>query len=1226
MRRIKGTAAAICTLALSVLLIAPAGAHAGAPSLLTRIPEDRTASGVGAAELENPRAVAADPDTGRIYVTDRRNARVSEYDAWGLFVKAWGWGVADGSPEPQTCGPVEPEGKPDPSLCRAGIVGDGAGQFGLLAGGIAVDDEGNVWVGDLENRRIQKFSPAGDFLLMLGGDVNKTKVTAGAPQAERDVCLAGPDVCGAGTAGSGPSQLTIGHQDFIAYNPALDAIVVGGADRIQIFNLNGTFREQINFEGALAAFDGRTVEGLDVGAAGDIYLTVQGLPDVYKLSSGGVPLAPGKPGESSFEVTSPAAVAVDVNGRVYAVERVALAASHVVGFDASGELTDGMAPADEFAREGANDLVGLSSNMCGGSAGPNLYVTHFVDGSHSYVSLFGPPPAGCGPPPERPPEILDQFATSAGTDRATVKARINPRYWNDTTYYVEYGTGKCTEGGCTLTQPIPPGALLTTQVVNAPIDTAGVLLGGLLPGTTYHFRFVADSGGGEPVYGIDPDGKDGPQLPSPTEGLEETFTTFVAPRDPDACPNDALRSGPGANLPDCRAYELVSPLDKGNTDVGLLRERRFTELNQAAPSGNRFTFSSIAAFGDPEGGSYISQYLAGRDPATGWGTEIISPERTTPPLDGEIALTNEFKAFTEDLCQAWLRHNSASRLTPDAVLEYPNIYRRDNCAEPPTYEAITTEEPPTVPADKYSNLQLKGFSDDGSHTIYVADDKLHPDAPEVGAGELLLYERTAGQTRFVCYLPGETPTGPCAAGTNGIIGPDFSILDNAISADGSHIFWTATAGSSGLAKAGPLYVRIDGTETVAISDTVELGARAFFWTASEDGSKAIFEIASGTLAGNLYEFDVATETPRLIAEDVEGPMGFSEDAARIYFASTQDLDDTGPAGAGEHNLYLYEAGEGGGPGSFTFIGELATQDIGGIGSIKLEGPPTPIQRQPAGRWATVSEDGRFAAFMSSASLTEQENRDAASGEPSAEVFRYDAEGGDLRCVSCSPTGARPTAANMGTSADLRLAASRLPGWTMNFHSPHVLSTDGQRIFFESIQALVPRDTNGAWDVYQWEAPGKGSCSVDDATFDADAGGCVELISSGRSPADSEFLDADPSGNSAFIATQASLLGIDYGLNDVYAARIGGGFPEPEQPAECEGEACQSPPPPPPATTPGSFSHHGPPNPKAKPRPRRCPKGKRRVRRAGKVKCVAKKRKASKGSKGRKASKSGRAAR
>jgi len=1085
--------------------------------------------------------------------------------------------------------------------------------------GVTVSPDGSVFVYDAANLRVQKFSPTGKFLLMFGGDVNQTKVAASAPQEQRDVCPVDPDdVCGAGTSGSGPSQLASTINDFIAYDAAIDAIVVGGADRIQIFDLDGAFREQIDFEGLLAAFDGLAVEALDVDPEGNIYLALDGLPDVYKLSTIGVPMAPGKPGESSFAAQNPMAVAVDAQGSVYVTETGSppFAGKYVLGYEPTGVPILGMERGDRFGETEIDvfpqfdiglikdDVVGLGTAFCAGSGGPDLFVlrsNQLGDGParHSYVTAFGSAPIGCEPPPLRPPDIVAQLATAVGTESATVKAQINPRFRADTTYHVEYGTGKCSEGGCDKTQPLPPGALLTSKVVNATLTTAGVLLGGLAPNTTYHYRFVAESSGGAPVFGIDPDGN-GPKGPTPADGLEGSFTTFALPRDPDPCPNDAVRGGPSATLPDCRAYELVSPLAKGNTDIGLLREGRFTELNQAAPSGDRFTFSSIAAFGKLEGGAYISQYLAERGPA-GWGSESISPARTTPPLDGEIALTNEFKGFSADLCQAWLRHNSAARLTSDAALEYPNIYRRSNCAAPAVYEAITTEKPPGRTPDKYSNLQLKGFSEDGSHAIYVADAKLHKDALSVEPGELLLYEHVAGETRFVCHLPSGKATKPCAAGTNGINGPDFSNLENAISADGSHIFWTAYGGASAFSKPGTLYVRIDGKETVPVSGSVT-SARSFFWTAAEDGSKAIFEVFEGPLQGNLYEFDVATETATLIAEDVEGPMGASEDASRIYLASTADLDGAGPASDGADNLYLYKAG-----GGLNFIAALANQDIGSVGGIKLDGPPTPIQRQPAGRWATVSADGRFAAFTSSAVLTGFDNRDAASGLPAAEVYRYDSGSGELRCVSCNPTGARPTGTNLGTSTEPRPAAARLPGWEINFHSPRVLSSDGSRVFFESIEALVPTDTNGAWDVYQWEAPGKGTCSTDDPTYGAEAGGCVDLISSGRSSADSTFLDADPSGESAFISTQASLVGSDYGLNDVYVARVGGGFPEPERPAECEGEACQSPPPPPPAVTPGSFSHEGPPDPTVKPKPRRCPKGKRRVRRAGKVRCVPKRR-------------------
>lgn len=1205
-RRVAALVAKAGGLAVLAMLAMAPFVRAAAPPFLLQIPEGGVAPGTGAGQLGNPRGMAADENTGRLYVGELNNARVSEYTAWGLFVKAWGWGVADGSAALQTCGPVEPEGTPEPSACQRGIEGDEAGQF-RRPSGIAVDGDGNVYVFDPVALRVQKFDSNGNFLLMFGGKVNKTKTEDGAPEDEQNVCpIESGDVCQAGASGVAQSHFTTvaanPSLDYIAFDPAANTIVVGDADRIQIFNTDGSFKQLIGFDGDLAAFSEKGVQSLEVDSMGNIYFALVGTEDVYKISPSGAPLAPGKPLETSFQAEDPRGIALDATNAVYVVDDPLGLGSKVLKFDAAGsQLLPTKAEEESGDFFPHKSFLGLrfnaaAVNLCEGSDAPgNLYLASFEFGKTAAVDAYGTPPIGCEPPPERPPEIVDAHTASVSETSATVKAQINPKFWADTTYYVEYGTGKCSEAACASTQPAPPGSILTDEVLSAPVNTAGVQLTGLAFGTTYHYRFVAQSGGGGPVF-----------------GPERTFRTFDEPDPLKSCStNNVPRTKLSARLPNCRAYELVSPLNKEGRDAGMLGEERFIERNQSAPSGERFAFSAFAAFADPESAPYVSQYVSSRG-ASGWSSEAISPPRTNPSVATLAGLSNEFKGFSEDLCYAWFQHNSISRLAPDAVLGYPNLYRRANCAEPPAYEAITTVEPPDREPKQYFSTIPKGFSADGSHTIFVADDKLHPDAPPAEQGELRLYERTGGETRFVCYLPNGTPyPEECSAGTlAGISGPDMSSLRNAISDDGSRIFWTAYSGTtvSKFAHPGRLYVRIDGNRTVAVSESVSSDP-AFFWTATEDGSKAIFEFVEGARKGELYEFDVDSETATLIAKGVEGPMGASDDLSRIYFASSEDLDETGPGVKGAHNLYLYDATAEEGAGDFTLVMALSGGDIGGL-SVTVAGPARPIHRLPPGRGATVTPDGSRVAFMSVASPTPTgyDNRDSINGKPAVEVYRYDAESGDLRCISCNPTGARPTGMAIVDSS----VAARIQGWEMNFHAPRVISQDGSRIFFESFEALVGRDTNGTWDVYQWEELGKGGdagCTEDRKTFSEETGGCVDLISSGESSARSIFLDADPSGDSIFLSTQSSLVGRDPGLNDVYAARVGGGFPEPQRRPDCDESDCQNSPPAPVQPTPNSSTHRAPAPQPTKPKPRRCKRGFRKVKRRGKVRCVKKRKRA-----------------
>jgi DNA-binding beta-propeller fold protein YncE len=1093
--------------------------------------------------------------------------------------------------------------------------GASAGQF-TRPTGIALDSNGNVYVFDErsegeENARVQKFDPQGDFLLMFGGEVDKTTHANLCTKVGQEA----GDECGIGVPGTANAHFTPLPQGFeevagsyLAFSA--NTLFVGDRGRIQEFNLDGTFKSKIDFEEKeLKELEGKTVRALASDSAGNLYLAVVAGQNVYELDPAGNLL-------KSFKLKRPHAVALDVEGNLYVIDNppgfgTTELEPRVVEFDPSGKEV--IPFAEEFAAPADGAILrGIATNVLGptspASTKPgNLYTT-FENGPDSYLEVYGPPPIEFGPPPLHPPEIKAQYAVSVDTRGAELRAQINPRFWADTDYYVQYGTGECSKGGCQ-EQPLAPGARLTNQIVSTTLTTKSVLLSNLVPGTTYHYRFVAESTGGGPVFGVG--GKPG------LDGGESTFRTLPLPTEAESCRgNQQFRGGASAALPDCRAYEMVSPVEKNNGDIITAPNTISfpTSLVQSATSGSKFTYSAIRSFGDPEGAPYTSQYLAARDPGTGWSTEAISPPRTTLVLEFTGTTDNEYKAFSEDLCTAWLRHDSEPPLAGGAVLGFLDLYKRENCdAGRGTYETLTPVKPPDRIPDEYAELELQGVSADGSHAIYVAPDNLTKDAPNIGEGtpdqqsdNPQLYEYAGGQLRFLCYLPnGSKSTLACSAGSHDRVGANEgrrANLHNAVSADGARVYWTET--TSGLGS-GTLYLRenadqaqskISGgkcSEPAKACTYLVSSEPALFWGAAANGSKAVFTTGEPKAGnGKLFEFDAThnEEPPTLIAEGVAGVMGMSENASRVYFVSTEVLD-TG-AKAGQPNLYLHEDG-----GSTSYVATLAADDVR-LGTLAS----TPVEWRPVFRTSRVSADGSHVAFMSTASLTGYDNSDANSGEEDTEVYLYDANAKQLICASCNPSGARPSGRKLlspnGHESGL-WGAAKIPGWERSLYASRLLSDDGKRLFFESYEALVPSDTNGAGDVYEWEAAGKGSCSEDDATFSQNTGGCVDLISSGKSPRDSIFLDASPGGEDVFVATLSSLLPQDDGLVDVYDARINGGFSSPEPPRPpCEGEACQSPQGPPVDPTPSSSTFHGPGN----RRGRACRKGARKVHSHGKTRC------------------------
>jgi hypothetical protein len=575
----------------------------------------------------------------------------------------------------------------------------------------------------------------------LSEGANTVTVATAVPGGGPEICKAAAgDACKAGVEGVANGQF--GNWSFggpIAVDTngtetaSDDTIYVGDTNRIQKFDSEGAYEGQIPLAG-------ETVQSLAVDPnTGNLFVARRG-SEVSKDDV--LALHPDGEEECTLKVARPNAIAASSTGEVWVVSArkggTPPIAMQIVQFNA-----ESCAETDRFnaEEEGFSRSDGIATSSACGVEGADFFVTN-TDSTNPFVRLYGPPPdAEVCPPPEVAPTISSQHALSADTDGAVVRAKINPHFWPDTSYYVQFGTGKCSQGGCQETT-LFPGSSLAAGTTNQDVLTQGVFLGGLAPDTTYHYRFVAQSKGGGPVYGEDPDGE-GPGKADAADGVEGTFHTLPAPYQPKTdCPNQAFRTGSAAHLPDCRAYELVSPLDKNNSDVSAPASGTH---DLSSSDGDSLTYTTLAAaYGDPLSGALTHQYISARDPAAGWQTRSIAPPSKLPLLYnvGDVLFhESQFRAFSEDLCGGWVVQDSDLALAPGAPPGVPNLYRRDDCGEGEgNYELITTAAPPgwglDFEEDSLYVPKVQGFSADEGLTVLRAPAALSAEAARV--------ERTCG--------------------------------------------------------------------------------------------------------------------------------------------------------------------------------------------------------------------------------------------------------------------------------------------------------------------------------------------------------------------------------------------------------------------------------------------------------------------------------------------------
>jgi NHL repeat len=1175
-------------------------------------------SGSGAGQFAVTSGVAVD-SAGDVYVVDKSdNRRVQKFDSQGHFLRTWGKDVNSGiSGDPDLCTNV---GAPT-DVCQGGVEGTGPGQFGAWEVGsfIAVDSNGTgtvvddeVWVGD--QNRIQRFDTEGAYqgeialpgetVLSLAvddtGDLYAT-YRLGESSPKENVRKLDPDSPAPATPVREfpvkvPTAVAVDSEGSVyVFDQSAVQPTEPTKDRppVLVFDAEGKKTDEFGKDEFNASTGLATNLCAGSEAPGNLYVT--GLAGFYfggasVRAYGTAPLGclSVRTTEASGIEETTATLNGEVNPRGAAVSEcrfeygpTAAYGSTAPCLEAPAEIGTGTGPVPVHA-----DLSGLSPGT----------VQHFrllarvsgatEKGEDETFKTLGPPAIG------------GEHTASVTFTEATLRGRVNPEGF-PTSYRFQYVDQASFEAeGFANPQQTPSPPIGSDRAEHSAIAN----LSGLVPGTTYHWRILATN--------------TALQNGGLTVGQERSFATYRLPAPQTDCPNQALRTDAAAFLPDCRAYEMVSPIDKNGGDIVASTERSAGEhfaYNQASLDGSRITYTVSPAFADQPASFYFNQYLAGRT-ASGWGTSgINNPVAKPPPGSGFYGLLRYYGAFSADLCGGWLWvQGSTPLLTSESQEGFNNLYRRDLCGEG-GYETVTDVLPASGTGSEYVNqTSIQGASEDSRHFLFTAEGALTPDAA-TGTNKQV-YDRFEGGVHLVSVLPpGEADPANAVVGS-GIEGN----LDRAVSNDGSRVYWTSGTGK--------IYLREHPEQGIVGGECSEAGiacttpvstSNALFWTAASDGSAALYSEGNlGNAEASLHEFSVQGP-PRVIAAHVKGVAGASEDLSRIYFVSTEAL--TGPqensegdtAQAGEPNLYLDEEG------TLSFVATLLEIDVGATKSIvpaEAEAEArvyNVVSALPRLRASRVTPDGGRIVFESRAPLSGYDNVDPANGEPLIEIFTYEA-GGELECLSCNPAGASPSGREQPITfaypreslATNVYASGWIPAWENPLHASRVVSDNGGRVFFHSYEALLPRDANGAMDVYEWEEPGVGSCTEESPNFFAENGGCIELISTGESSFESEFWDASADGSDVFFTTESSLVPQDPGSIDIYDARVGGGFAQHVQPPECEGEACQSPPAPPDDPTPASAAFQGAGNVNEASTTSRCPKGKRKVRRKGKARCVA----------------------
>lgn len=797
--------------------------------------------------------------------------------------------------------------------------------------------------------------------------------------------------------------------------------------------------------------------------------------------------------------------------------------------------------AESFAQIGAGTApVPVHASVTGlnpaGRYRFRLVIANKYGSSQGAPALFGPPEAVPGP------------TLSVGYGEAVLRASVDTSGL-PAQYRFDYGTSE-SYGASTAVGELAPA--------DGPVAVQSGLTG-LAEGTTYHYRLVAENDAGT------------------AQGPDQTFTTLERMA-PQSCANSEYRTGLSAKLPDCRAYELVTPAETNGLTPGAGHNsgtagdgfNNWLVTPRGADAGERVSYFTLGTLPGFDGNGLFDGYRAQRDvgehPAAGWTSTLFGPSYDESPADFSHS-SSQLGVASDQLYSFW-RVDPALELSQ--TLEQ-GTYLRTSGGFEPLGRGVSGGGPVT---DLQAEANYIGPA--GLHVIFSSKAHLSDSTPPQGTRAI--YERAAGSA--VASPVSTKPSG-------GAFGAGEEATYVAASEDGASVLFRV-GGTLFLHRLGQTVEIVKGPNTFA--GVSEDGSLVFYAaTASGDSPASLFACAAsaGSCAGG------GANPPLEIAPNSVF-VNVSPDGSKVFFTSKEVLtgseaNEAGETGeAGERNLYSWDFNT----HIITFLGQLDLQDFegfNGAAEVALDAWTTAINPgQLIGRATSptrTTPTGEVFLFQSHAKLTAYDN------EEHGEIYRYApaAEAGErLICVSCDPSAAAPTSDAM--LEDNRSEGSTIDRTTMIAN----LTDDGQLVFFHSRDRLLPEDSNSVTDVYEWKAKGAGGCRR--------TSGCLALISSGQGESDSLLYGMSADGRDVLFRTREKLVGSDVpGSSSLYDARVGGGIPEPVSPAACQGDACQPASNPPPVLPSPSSSSTSDGNVGKRPH---CPKRKHRV----KGRCVAKHRK------------------